>query len=136
MAYIKLNEPIANQVVDLILSKLNEGSSCDSGLLHIYSKGGKEHGTLLATLALSLPAFSPASDGESISHPITPETQAKATGTADYFELVDRNGNWIVAGSVGVIGSGNMIELDRTSITTGSYIEANNIKFGILLNNP
>jgi hypothetical protein len=135
MAYITLNESIANAVVDLILSKLNEGSTCESGLLHIYSNGGKDNGTLLATLALSVPAFPPASDGESISHPITPETNAKATGTAAHFELVDRNGNWIISGSVGVIGSGNMIELDRTSITAGSYIEANSIKFGIL-NNP
>lgn len=127
-----LGSNVENEVLDLIFSKLDKGQGCPRGLLRIYTSGGPNRGTLLSTLTLNLPAFSKAVDGEVTSHPITLDTNASGTGTAAYFELVDRNSNMVVGGGVGALNSGSLIELNKTTITAGDTVSVESMSFRLV----
>lgn len=129
--YFVFSPFIQNKVVDLILGELDKGEGCPRPAINIYTAGGPTRGTLLSTLYMSLPSFSKASDGEAESYEITPDTNAAASGTAAYFELVDRNKNMVLGGVVGGVGSGSIIELNKTNITAGDTIILEKIRIAL-----
>jgi hypothetical protein len=129
--YFVFSPYLQNRVVDLILGDLDKGEGCPRAALNIYTSGGPQRGTLLATLYMSLPSFTKAVEGASESYPITPDTNASATGTAAYFELVDRNKNMVIGGAVGAVGSGAIIELNKTTITAGDTVMVEKMRISL-----
>jgi hypothetical protein len=120
--YFVFSPFIQNRVLDLILGELDKGEGCPRAALNIYTSGGPQRGILLSTLYMSLPSFTKSVEGSSESYEITPDTNASASGTAAYFELVDRNKNMVIGGAVGAVGSGAIIELNKTTITAGDTV--------------
>jgi hypothetical protein len=129
--YFVFSPFIHNRVIDLILGELDKGEGCPRAAINIYTAGGPERGTLLSTLYMALPSFTKAVDGESESYEITPDTNAAGTGTAAYFEIVDRNKNMVIGGVVGAINSGSIIELSKTNITAGDTVILEKIRIAL-----
>lgn len=91
-------------------------------------------GTLLATLALSNPAFpgaSQTSNGATLSANAITAAEAVASGTAGCFQLVDGSGTPWVNGDVGATSSGAELELDDTSITAGQLVTVSSLTLTI-----
>lgn len=130
--YIEINERIVNEVLDLIFSKLDIEGSCPRAAIKLYTSGGSSRGTLLATCYLNLPSFTKAKEGKVQSYDITPDTNASATGTAAYFELVDRNDCPVVSGTVGPLNSEHLVQLDKVSITAGDYVIIERLEFSLV----
>ena len=71
-----------------------------AGKLRIYESGSSPPanadaaiaGTLLAELTFGTPAFGAADDGDLTAEAITPDSDANAAGTADYFRIWDSAG--------------------------------------------
>lgn len=120
--YFVFSPFVQNRVLDMILAELDKGDGCPRAALNIYTSGGPERGILLSTLYMSLPSFTKAVDGTAESYEITLDSNAAASGTAAYFELVDRNKNMVLGGAVGALGSGAIIELNKTTITAGDTV--------------
>jgi hypothetical protein len=84
----------------------------------------KDSSTALGTFDLANPAFGAASSGTITlqSTPIT-DSSADGSGTADNFDVEDRDGTVVFSGSITGSGGGGDIELDSTSITAGQELE-------------
>jgi hypothetical protein len=97
------------------------GSLADGGYLRIYDGTQPSPAdspittqVLLAELRLGDPAFQSASNGVISANPITPDGDAKATGTASWCRFLAQDGTPLFDGSVGV--SGSLININSTSI--------------------
>lgn len=76
--------------------------------------------TLLATLALSDPAFGPTgADGIAAANAIASDTAADADGTASFFRIEDSAGVVRFQGDVSATGGGGDLELPSTSVAAG-----------------
>jgi hypothetical protein len=84
-------------------------------------------GTLLATLALSDPAFGDAADDDpgakATANAISDDTSADNTGTAGWFRAYDSDDTAIIDGSAGT--SGTDLILDDASIVSGQTVKIN-----------
>jgi hypothetical protein len=96
-------------------------SLADDGYLRIYD--GAQPSTadtpvssqvLLAELRLGSPAFQAAANGIINANPITPDEDAKATGTASWCRFLAQDGTPLFDGSVGL--SGSLININSVSI--------------------
>lgn len=101
MSYIFMPPEVVDEQLDLLVSRLNQGSSLPRPELRIYSTGGPQHGTLLAVLQFYLPAFTPSCNGQVVANPITPCQSCLAGGKAEYFTAVAMDGSVRFMGSVG-----------------------------------
>lgn len=82
-------------------------------------------GTLLATLALSNPAFgnaTTASPSVATANAITSDTSADATGTAGWFRAYNNAGTAIIDGSVTATGGGGDMTFDTVSFIAGGTV--------------
>lgn len=84
---------------------------------------------VLARIDLQAPAFGAASSGV-ITLAGTPLTAtAAASGTADLFELQDRDDGSVVLGTATLTSGGGDIELDNTNITTSQVVEVTSFTY-------
>jgi hypothetical protein len=111
-------------------------SLADNGYLRIYD--GTQPSTadspittqvLLAELRLGSPAFQPASNGLITANPITPDGDAKATGTASWCRFLAEDGTPLFDGSVGVAGS--LININSVSIQQHAVVSVSSYQHTI-----
>lgn len=101
-----LNSRIATEALN---AKVNAWAKLlDGGTLEFYD--GKQPASvneapakakLLAALKFQSPAFPPAEDGVAESFDLTPDTDAKATGTATWYRVTKADGTAVMDGTVG-----------------------------------
>lgn len=116
---IAFKEELRDNMLDEITTLVDFASS--NGVLRIYegtrpATGGAE-GTLLAELAMSDPAFLAASSGAVAADTISDDASADATGTAEWFRILDSDDAFVMDGDVGT--SGSDLNLNTVSITSG-----------------
>jgi hypothetical protein len=118
---VRLAAATANAMANAITAAVDGGPSF--GTLKIYTGSqpatgdSTETGTLLASFTLSDPSFGAASNGVITLAGVPKTVAASNTGTAGWFRIEDSTGANVLDGSVGT--SGNQINLNTTSITTG-----------------
>lgn len=103
MALIYMPPYVVDEHLNLLVERLNRGTSMPRPELRIYSAGGQEYGTLLAVLHFYLPAFTPAKNGRVCANPISPCNSCIASGKAEHFVAVGMDGAPVFMGSVGVM---------------------------------
>lgn len=86
-----LTEKAANVAANAVTALL------DGGVLRIYDASD----TLLAELGFSGKAFKFAAGGVAVSHPLEPDRDARATGTASWFRCVGGRGETVIEGRIG-----------------------------------
>lgn len=101
MPSIQVSTSTQDEYLALIANRLDMGNALPRPELRIYSTGGPEHGTLIAVLQMYLPSFTPPSHGRMSANPITPCTNAIASGVAETFRLVSMANIPICGGSIG-----------------------------------
>lgn len=81
-----------------------------------------DSGSLLATLALSDPAFSAASGGSATAGGIASDLSVDTSGTVGYFRVKDSAGTAVLQGTVGLTSSGADIEFDVVAWVEGGVV--------------
>ncbi len=125
------SQAAAQAALDALLAKLDAGSG--AGVVKIFDGSipanceAADAGTRLATLTLSTTAFGSAATNttprgaRATANAITSDTNAAATGTAQYFRAYDDTGTTcVIQGNCGTSGA-DMI-LNTTSIASGSTV--------------
>lgn len=107
-----------NSLADQIDSLVNTGATDAQGDLVIFDSGDSE----LVRFNLQDPAFGAASSGQITLQGTTLSATAGATGTADYFEVQDKDNSMVFTGSVTATGGGGDAEIDNTSISSGQTV--------------
>lgn len=111
---------VRNALADLIDDQVNAGVADAQGDFVIIESAGP---TDLISFPLSDPAFGAAASGQ-ITLAGTPiSTTADASGTADQFEVRDKDNNKVYGGSVTATGGGGDVEIDNTSVNSGQSAE-------------
>ena len=107
-----------NGVVDLIDTGTGTAKVQISSTIDDYV--GAE---LLAEINLPNPSFSASATGVSTLQgtPLS-DTTANNTGTAAFFQIIDRDGTQVFKGTVTATAGGGDIELDSTSIVAGGTV--------------
>lgn len=115
---VRLADDAASAAADAVCAQL------DNGVLEIYS----QLGTLLARLRFGAPAFGTAVAGIAVSHPLEPEQDAPASGTATMFRAYRSDGRSIVFdGSVGREGAD--LNLSSAQITAGVSVSLSAVTY-------
>lgn len=117
---------VRNEIVDLVVDKLDEGTTNTYGRLVFKTSGGD----VLSTHDLSDPAFAAAASGAAVANAIANAT-ASASGTVAKFELQDKDETKIVEGTVTAVGGGGDLEAAGTSlaITSGDTVEVSALTY-------
>ena len=110
---MSVTHPVAirNAIADLVVDKLDLGTTNPNGRLVLNTAGDAE----VATLNFANPAFGAAATGAATAGTITDDTSATG-GTPTKCILTDRDNTTIVEGSVGATGSGADIILSSATI--------------------
>jgi hypothetical protein len=120
---VRLSASLANTLANAIDDSFNAGSGAATIKIYTGSQPATADtaasGTLLATFTLGDPAFGAASGGVITLNGTPLTVAAAATGTAGWFRAESNGGSTLTVldGSVGT--SGNQINLNTTSITSG-----------------
>lgn len=128
---VRLNTAGRDAMVNAITAQIDSGAG--AGVLRIYSgtqpagPGSAATGTLLCEFTLSDPSFATSSGG-SAALDVTPsvnDPSANASGTAGYARFLTSTeaggtGLGVIDGGVGT--SGEMVNLDSTTITAGDPV--------------
>ena len=108
---------VRNALADLIDSLVNTGAG--TAVLEIL-----DGATVLASFDLENPAFGAASSGTiTLAGTTLSDASADNSGTADGFQVKDRDGTVIFSGTVTGSGGGGDVEADNTSITAGQSVD-------------
>ena len=125
---LRLSDSVRNAKVAAATGKLDAGTGVAAGYFEIRTgsqpatPATPASGTVLATVALQNPAFGAASNGSaSLNDPAS--VNATATGTAGWARFYDRAGNVCWDGDVTATGSGGVVTLSSTSLTSGSPVD-------------
>ena len=131
---IELPQAVRQGACNNIVDRADAGAG--AALVRIYESSGTPpdvdvapNGTLLAELTMSDPAFgNAAADGTATASTITADSDANATGTADYFRVVDSDGTTVYQGTVGGPSSGADLELSASAaITLNQTVEISSL---------
>jgi hypothetical protein len=106
---------VKNKFLDCFLSELERGSNCPYSSLIIYSMGGSSSGTPLVVMNLPSPAFSLSEDGKAIANSI-PSSIVKNSGRAASFDLVNKDMQVVLRGSVGNLDSDAALRIDNPEL--------------------
>jgi hypothetical protein len=113
------------------IKSLDEGNACNYATFNIYTQGGSDNGTLLVSLTMSSPAFSIVSYEEgyyqATANPIQPG-RLVASGRAAMFELVSKNMQRLIGGTIGPPGSRANLELEKVDLSKGSVLTISGFK--------
>lgn len=114
MALSQLSTTLRNRAVDAYMGAINLGSTNTGGKIQVRTAGD----VLLCVFDLPNPAFPSASSGSASANglPIS-DTNAAGSGTASYYEVLDRDDNVCYRGQV----SGELT-LSNTTITAGDTV--------------
>lgn len=115
------------------------GGQLDSGYLRIYDGSRPENANtavtsqvLLAELRFGADAFGAAVAGVITANAITRDDSAAAGGTATWCRILKSDGTTVMFdGSVGVIGSGENLELVSTTIIAGAPLEVSSFTYTV-----
>lgn len=109
-----------NGMADSVDASVNTGTTDAGGDFVIIESAGP---TDLVSIILQDPAFGAAAAGV-ITLAGTPlSNTAGATGTADTFEIRNRDNAVVIDGTVTATGGGGDVEIDNTSIASGQTVE-------------
>ena len=129
------NDTLRNNRISQIGSAVDAGTTNPTGTIRLYdgvqpAKGGAAT-TLLAECEFQNPSFGAASGGTITANAVTSEASAPAPSqlTATWGRLVDRDGNFVMDGTVGATGSGADIEIDNPSIAPGQQVNVTLVQF-------
>lgn len=116
---IKVSTAAANAKADAFGAALNGGAiRIYEGTKPASANASLGAATLLAELTFGAPAFGAAVDGLIIANPITKDSDANATGAAQFYRLFASDGTTPMGdGTCGVTGSGSDLEMPTTSIS-------------------
>lgn len=113
---------VRNSIADHVVDLLDAGSTNPNGQLIFKTAASAE----VATLELANPAFGAAVAGVATANTITDDTNATG-GTVATCELVDRDGNAVILGTVGTTGTD--IIVSSTTIPVGATITVTNLTY-------
>ncbi len=121
-----VTHPVAvrNDIADLVVDKLDVGTTNPSGRLVLNTSGDVE----VATLPFSATAFGAAAAGVATANAITDDSSATG-GVAAKCILTDRDNTTIINGSVGATGSGEDIELSSTTIGATDTVSMSSLTY-------
>jgi len=85
--------------------------------------------TMIVAFDLGNPAFSVAVDGVLTLNGTPIEAQAEADGDVDNFQIVNRNGDVTLQGSVTAVGMGGDIEVTNISVANGQDCELESLTY-------
>jgi len=118
---MSISHPVAtrNEVVDLIVDKVDVGTANAQGRLQIIDASAN----VLVTLNMTDPAFGASASGIATADTISDGTCAIA-GTAATFTVIDKDETAIFSGTTGALGSGADLEADGLTLamTVGQTI--------------
>jgi len=130
-SYIPLiNYQAGNDLRNKLLS-LDKGNACNYATFNIYTKGGSENGTLLASLVMSSPAFSMVTYEEGLFQALANPIQSGkviASGEAEIFELNGKNQQRLLGGTIGPPGSQSSMILENVCLKAGDVITISGFK--------
>lgn len=121
-----VTHPVAvrNDIADLVVDKLDLGTTNPNGRLVLNTSGGVE----VATLNLANPAFGAAVAGVATAGAIADDTNATG-GTTTKCILTDRDNATIIEGSVGATSSGADIELSSNVIGATDTVQISSLTY-------
>ena len=126
MAVLRLATSARDAAVKAVADLIDAGSG--AGTLKIYSGSQPATpatgatGTLLATIALTDPAFGAPSTGV-VAGGDPASVNAAATGTAGWCRVADSAGATVLDGDVTATGGGGFCQLSSTSLTSGAPVD-------------
>ena len=130
---VNISTTARNAAGDAIVGQIDGGSTNPNGYLEIRT-GAKPAtpqtgatGTLLATLAMSNPAFATFANGMAATNPIASDTSMAATGGAGWFRIYDRDGVPVIDGDITATGGGGDLEFDNINFILGGTVAINNL---------
>lgn len=113
-----------NALADQVDTQVNAGGTDAQGDLVL-----QDNTTDLVEFNLQDPAFGAASSGTITLQGTTLTATAGTSGTADTFEIRDKDNNMQVNGSVTATGGGGDIEIDNTSINSGQDVDLTSLTY-------
>lgn len=125
---VTLPEATRNEIADLVVDKVDTGTTNAAGKLRIKDSGGNT----LVDCNLSNPAFGDAAAGVATANAIFNGT-ASASGQASTFDVLDRDETLIFSGTVTANGDGGDLESDSNSVqvTSGGSISITSFKYRV-----
>ena len=112
-----------NVLADAVDTAINTGSGTATLVI-------KDSSTVLATINLQNPAFGASSSGTiTLAGVPLEDASADGTGTADSFDIEDRDGTVVVSGTVTATSGGGDIELDNTSINATQSVAITSLTY-------
>lgn len=128
----KLTNAAASAAADAVVDLVDAGAG--AGKIRIYSgtppataDTALSGNTLLAELAMSDPAFGPASNGVATASAISNDTAADATGTATFFRVLDSNNVVIFQGTVDTASADLVV--NTTSFVAGAIVSISSFTY-------
>lgn len=130
-----LSDTLRSNRLDQITAAVDAGTTNPTGTIRLYdgvqpAKGGAAT-TLLAECEFQNPSFPAASGGTMTANAVTAEASAPspAPTVATWARLVDRDGNFVMDGTVGLTSSGADVEIDNTTIANGQTVNVTTVQF-------
>ncbi len=115
-----------NTLADEIDTLVNTGTTDAGGDIIIEESAGP---TTLATITFQNPAFGAASSGTITLAGVPLSNTASATGTANRFQIRNRDNTEVFRGTVTATSGGGDIELDNTSINSGQTVQITSLTY-------
>lgn len=109
-----------NAQADATDDQVNSGTTDTEGDFAVIESTGP---TDLIVFALNDPAFGAAASGQITLNGTPISATAAATGTADEFEVRDKDNAKVYGGTVTGTGGGGDVEIDNTSVSSGQSAE-------------
>lgn len=124
----RLSTASRNAAVNAITALVD--ADVGAGAIHVRTGGQPASandpatGTLLASFVLADPSWGAAVTGVATldATPVL-STVGLADGTAGWFRMTDNSGDTVLDGSVTITAGGGQLELNTTTISTGSTVE-------------
>lgn len=113
---------LRNTLADAVDAAINSGAG--TAVLEIL-----DGATLLVSFNLQNPAFGAAASGIITLQGTTISATAGASGTADGFQIKDRDGTVLISGAVTATGGGGDIEVTNTNIASGQACDLDSLTY-------
>lgn len=113
-----------NAIADAVDATTNVGTTDTGGDFVVIESAGP---TDLVSIEFQDPAFGAAAAGVITAAGTPLSNTASATGTADTFEIRDRDNAVVIDGTVTATGGGGDVEIDNTSINSGQTVELDSL---------
>ncbi len=108
-----------NAMLNALDDQVNAGTTDPNGDLVVQESAGP---TTLATFALNDPAFGAAASSQMSLAGLPKTVSAGASGTADSYDIRDKDNVVVQSGTITGTGGGGDIEADNTSINSGQDV--------------